>query len=565
MNDYVIYDIECFAHDAMVVFQDTEGNEVGYWHNDFTGLHDFIKNKILVGYNNYYYDDHILTKMLYGWAPEQLKELNDRIIKGEAFVKHVHKDIKSLDCFQQISVVRPSLKKIEGNMGKTILESSIPFDIDRPLTDSEVQEVYEYCSYDVKMTGEIFKKRYHSYFKTKMDLVEMIPAKRMRDTTYRWNTTTISANVLLESPLRQWSTLRVPDHLFDLVPPSVSDMWHKANGFGDDIGKGTATVREFDNDIVFGFGGLHSENVVRKRFSNVVLWDVTSMYPNIIIALDVLGAHTEPYKEILEERTRIKKTDKQRSDTLKLVLNSVYGNLKNKYSMLLNPRAAISVCVYGQIALYELGKRLSNYGEIVQLNTDGVAFIPHSEAYKTVKEPWEKEFKLSLEEDRFKSWIQRDVNNYIAVTEDDYVVTKGGDVGRYHASDMHLFNNNSTRIIDICIVEKLLYNKDVVENLLERLDDPTLFQYILQAGKAYLGTFDEDGKQYNNINRVFAAKGGGVKLMKKRQDGGLVRFPSAPDNMLVWNYENDKLFGFDEVVDLNHYYKLISKRLEAWL
>ena len=45
----------------------------------------------------------------------------------------------SLDCFQQIDVSRPSLKKIEGNMGRMILESSVPFTINRPLTHEEYE------------------------------------------------------------------------------------------------------------------------------------------------------------------------------------------------------------------------------------------------------------------------------------------------------------------------------------------------------------------------------------------------------------------------------------------
>ena len=51
-------------------------------------------------------------------TPQQIKWLNDRIIASEeipAFVKKA--SFKSLDCFQQIDVSMPSLKKIEGNMG----------------------------------------------------------------------------------------------------------------------------------------------------------------------------------------------------------------------------------------------------------------------------------------------------------------------------------------------------------------------------------------------------------------------------------------------------------------
>ena len=83
------------------------------------------------------------------------------------------------------------------------------------------------------------------------------------------------------------------------------------------------------------------------------------MYPHIILNINGLGSATETYKQLLDERVEIKHKDKVRSDALKLILNSVYGNLKNKYSILNNPKCAVTVCAYGQIALYELCKRLS--------------------------------------------------------------------------------------------------------------------------------------------------------------------------------------------------------------
>lgn len=287
-----------------------------------------------------------------------------------------------------------------------------------------------------------------------------------------------------------------------------------------------------------------------------------AMYPNIAINLDVLGPATGKYQDLLTERTKVKHKDKARSDALKLILNSVYGNLGNQYSTLHNPKAQVGVCVYGQISLYELGKRLSQYAEIVQMNTDGVAFVPHDAHYKGVQKQWEEDFGLRLEEDRFDRWIQKDVNNYIAVTEDGDIYTKGGEVGRYNRP--FYFRNNSTRIVDICIVDYLLYGKDVVTSLMEHVDKPELYQHILQAGRTFKGTFDQDGNQYNNVNRVFAVKRDGVLLQKKRQDDGLVRFADAPTQMLVWNDDVDKLENFEEIVDLNFYYQMIKRKLEGW-
>ncbi|SEN20890.1 hypothetical protein [Paenibacillus sp. OV219] len=552
------YDIEVFKFDSFVVFMDEDGNKkLFHDKNNFHGLADYIKGHTLVSYNGYHYDDHILDLMLKGSHQSVIKEMNDAIIRGVKQKTKYH--INSLDTAQQIDVAMPSLKKIEANMGKMILESSVPFDIDRPLTGEEYRESVKYCTYDVEMTKAIYKMRINSYFKPKESLVEMVGQGQ------RWQTTTLSANALLEGmKLTKWSQIRLNGDDFsdlsmlDLVPSEVRDMWLNSK---DD--KGKVTIHEFDNDIEFGFGGLHSVHKTEKVFENVVLLDVQSMYPNIILLINALGKATDKYRNILAERIAVKKTDVVKSNALKLVLNSVYGLLKNQYSDLHNPKAALSVCIYGQIALYELGKRLSKVGTIVQLNTDGVAFIAHGD-YKGIWEQWEEDFNLKLEEDSFSKFWQRDVNNYIGVTKDGKIKCKGGDTSRYAYDSF--FRNNSARILDIALVDKVVYGKSIIDTLTENLDKPELYMYILQAGSTYLGTYDEQGKKYQKINRIFPTrKKGGVRLYKKRTDDGLVSFPDSPEKMYVWNDDVSKLEKFDRIVDLNHYVQVIEKRLEKWL
>lgn len=276
----------------------------------------------------------------------------------------------------------------------------------------------------------------------------------------------------------------------------------------------------------------------------------------------MLGTATERYKEILEERIRIKHTEPDRQAGLKLVLNSVYGLLKSQYSLLFNPKASTTVCAIGQSLLYDLTQRLAPTCEIVQINTDGVAFIPHTDDYKDVWKEWENDYNLVLEQDLFKTFIQKDVNNYIAVEENDIKV-KGGEVSRFHGDA--LFKNNNARILDIALVNKLVHNKDILDTLLEHLDQPHLYQYILQAGRTYQGTYDNDGNKYEKINRVFASKTGELCLFKKRMDDGMVRFADAPMKMFLWNDDCDKLEDFHKIVDLNHYYQIITKRLERWI
>ena len=549
-DGYLFYDIEVFSHDALVVFMDSHKNVVKTFHNDFVGLSDFIKGKTLVGFNNYYYDDKIMIYMLDLKTPKQIKELNDRIIAGDETRYIGKKKFDSLDCFQQIDVSMPSLKKIEGNMGLKILESSVPFDIDRPLTKEEVVEVFDYCQYDVESTIDVFKQRLTSYFQPKFSLVEMLG----KPDAIKWNTTTISANLLLKKPLPKWSNIRVEEEMMELVPSEVRELWLEKE-------KGSVTIQEFDNDIQFAFGGLHGAHKTIKRARDVKLLDVKSMYPHIILILNVLGASSEKYKSILDKRLEVKYINEILSDALKLVLNSVYGNLNSKYSMLYNPKALLSVCVYGQIALYELCRRISPFATILNINTDGIIFEPHDLGYVEAYREWEKEFLLELEEKDFSLFLQKDVNNYIASNE-KRLICKGSDVNLYERDAY--FRTNNARIVDIALVEHLVYGKDVFETLLENVENPRLFQYILKAGHTYKGTFDVQGNQYNKVNRIFASKNEGFCLFKMRHDEGLVRFADTPVNQFLWNQDCNELDNFSNIVDLNHYYQLVIKRLERW-
>ena len=114
------YDIETYPHDSFIVLKDIHKNTVAYFHNStgFDGLMEYVKDSVLCGYNNHYYDDYVISAML-SHIPEQgnanIKRVNDQIILGNGAEILMNSHIVSIDCYQQIDVSRPSLKKIEAN------------------------------------------------------------------------------------------------------------------------------------------------------------------------------------------------------------------------------------------------------------------------------------------------------------------------------------------------------------------------------------------------------------------------------------------------------------------
>lgn len=581
----LVYDLEVFKEDNLAVFVNYDNEIVGLYHNNFLEnladghtetAKELIAGKQLVGYNNHYYDDRILPKMIAGWTPKAIKALNDTIIGGDMNTGRSSKLEGTYDCFQQISVAKPSLKKIEANLGRAIIESGVDFTIDRALTDAEVKEAFDYCIYDTRQTLSVYKMREHNYFLAKHKLVDMIdnPSPKAAD----WNTTTISANILTRRPIRKMPHLELGAKdsngeysAWLAVPESVRELWaHKETG--------KVKLEALGCTFEFGFGGIHAANKSRKVWEDVYQLDVSSMYPTIITNLNILGtgeAH-EKFKNLMDERLRNKKTNPELAATQKIVINSVYGNMRSQYSTLYNPNGAKSVCFYGQSLFWQFAHRLDPIAIIVQANTDGIAVIRRPEIEKvefetrlaTIRDDFQKEFNVNLEVDHFQKLFQRDVNNYVAVYDDGHIKAKGGDVAHY--ADDNPFSTNSVRIVSIAIVEWLLNGTTPKETIMNNLNRPHLFQFVLQAGRTYEGTFDESGKKYQHINRAFAAPEDGVAVFKKRRDGGLVKFPNTPEKMLIHNddlYTDDgenRWADFAESVDLGFYLDLINDKLRKW-
>lgn len=590
MDNLLFYDIEVFKYDSLVVFKDIDNKVVAkFWNNGdpdykadhgFSGISDLIKDKILVGYNNYNYDDYILSMMIERNPPsDYIKKLNDKIINEGTPTIPVSSKIHSIDTMQQIGTGRPSLKQIEGNMGRSIVESAVDFNIDRELTSEEKEIVERYCEYDVESTISIYKLRKKSYFDTKESLISMLPEESQKRVT-RLNTTTISAAILTtDHKLIQWKRPKVPEDLWRNVPGIPDDVWQMWEELTSSMeavtGRGKSkTIQALGCNIVFGLGGLHGAPKKGRVYENVELDDVGSMYPSAITMLDGLGDATELYDSMRKERLRIKHTDPVRASALKLVLNSVYGNFKNEHSKLHNPMASATVCIYGQIAIFALAQMLFDAGfEVININTDGVAFVSQpekAEEHDRIKAAWEERFKgFVLETDHFDKWIQKDVNNYIA-TQGEHIKVKGGDVNKYDTNNY--FANNNCRIVQIALVERLVHGTEPRETLVKNVDNPLLWQYVLKAGPTYDGTVNKNGEKMQNVNRVFAANemfaaahpDKITTLYKLRQDGGIVNYPDAPERMFLWNGDLEELQSVKEFFDFDHYMQIVKKKLEGW-
>lgn len=584
------YDIEVFEYNNMVVFKDIHGNLDKIFTSDKSGLekysefleegylnlYDYLKDKILIGFNNYHYDDFVLQSMVSNKSTGDIKALNDKIIYGKWDFQEKQRTPRvnniTLDTREGLPPM-VGLSMVECNMGKSIIESDVSFTINRPLSPQENLEVLEYCMYDVKQVVEIYKDRKYSHFKPKESLVNMLPEFFRHDyNAYRWSNNSIAVNIIKPERMINKPYFNRKGHedgsILDYMPyQSVVDMWEEIFTLVEEPRTKTVSVDDFGLKIDFAWGGLHATQQGFIERENVKLLDVSSMYPNLILIVNGLQEKSSFYNKMLDYRFHLRDLGYMaEQEPYKLALNSVYGQTRYIYSKIYCPKLTMSICIIGQTVLYQLVKRLHEIGaEIIQANTDGVTY-KYDRKDKLdlyIKEQWENEFNLHLDLEYYDKWVQKDVNNYVAIRDNGKVITKGGDTNLYHSQAF--YSNNNHRIVDIALTDMLLYNTPIEHTIVKNLDDPAKFAMTLNKGGTFDYVGDDNGNKYLNVNRAFACKGtGNFQLFKYRNDGSRTIFPNLPRNIFIYNGELGELHDFRDRVDLQYYYDLAHHKLESW-
>ena len=363
-------DFEVFKEDFLVVLINPDKRTEDVIINDAEALTKYYeenKDEIWVGYNSNRYDQYILKGILCGFNP---KKVNDyMIVKGQPGWKFSSLFNKIPLLSYDVMLSMYSLKQLEGFMGNTIKETSVPFDIDRKLTEEEIAETVKYCKSDVYNTMEVFMRTLNE-FNAVLDLIKTFNLPM----TYISKTKAQLSAIILGCERRKW------DDEFDIsIVPTL------------DIGKYEAVKewflntnnhdykKSFDYDIAgvphkFGWGGVHGAKEKYHSKGLIIHVDVTSYYPSLMIEYGLLTrncAYPEKFKDIYDTRVALKKAGKKKEQApYKIVLNSVYGVSKDRMSLAYDPRQANNVCVNGQLLLIDLIDKLEDIQgfELIQLN-----------------------------------------------------------------------------------------------------------------------------------------------------------------------------------------------------
>ena len=595
----IFYDFEVFKHDWLVVLIDLDAKKETVIINDRDQLQRFYdqhKGVIWAGYNSRHYDQYILKAILCGFDP---KEVNDWIIVEERPGYRFSSLLRNFPLINYDVMPNPpiSLKTLEAFMGHSIKETSVPFDIDRPLTEAELAETVKYCRHDVEETVEVWLRSIEE-FNTTMFFVNHfhLGSDCIGKTKAQLAATILGGN-------RKGKTFddefKFP--ILDCVQLNkykAVASWYK-NPVNHDYRKTQEDVMVAGVPHTFAWGGGHG--AIRQYHGSgvFIVIDVTAYYPSLQKQFKIgyrVMDNPENFEFIHDSNIEFKrKGDKKARQPFKIMDNAISGQMKEPGSALFDPMSNNTICINGQLLLLDLIGHLETAGccQLIQNNTDGIIIKPHDydRDFDTIDDvvwEWEQRTGMKMDFDIFIGHIfQKDVNNYFLIDrETGAVKAKGAYVKKLSDLDYDL------PIVNRAIVEYFTTGA-TPEKTIGACDSLRDFQKVVKVSSKYRYALyspttttekirDEKGRlktvirfsggevQTDKTFRVFASKdrsrGGIYKVsgkMVKGREKNPEKFANTPDHCFIINDDVSAMSIPDEL-DRQYYIDLAWKRLKDY-
>lgn len=596
----LFYDIEAFPQYWCVVVVDDK-NETRHVFEDVPSLRAFYKEnykeQTWVGYNSRQYDAPMLRFIMLGLDPHECSQ--DLIVAGKKWFQFSYNitqqykriPLRNFDCV----LLNKGLKKLEGFRGSNIIESSIPFDTDRILTREEKDEIIGYCTHDVLETRKVFYdtiKEYNAH-------ESLVSAFELEDVHFNKSKAQMAALILdahQQPHYDEWEfeisdTIKIEKYT-DVMEWYLNPENHN---YSKKLQIDVAGVPH-----VFAWGGIHGAILKYQGEGFFINMDVASYYPAMMIEYGYLSRnvmHPEKYKEIRDYRLILKKNKDPRQEPYKIVLNGTYGAMKDKFNALFDPRQANSVCVTGQLLLLDLMEKLEDHCDIIQSNTDGVLVRIYDEKdydkIIAIGQEWSDRTRMILEYETLRKVYQKDVNNYLTVSNDGKVKAKGAWADDWLREDENKQLVPDYTKYDLVILRKALhaYFKDgtPVEDTINNCTDLIDFQKIVMVSRKYdcgihgkpheikwkenyamkkkLELNDSCAELAERHLRVFASTNeehGGI-FKRHAIKKNLNKVADTPVNAFIMNDDITGLSTDGLPLDRQYYIDMVKKRIKAFV
>jgi len=594
----IIFDFEVFPKAVLLgtIIVDKDGEHLQQiWGSD--NIRNFYlshSDDMWVGWNNYEYDNIVLEGILNCKDPYSVsKSVINRTIRPFAHVPKYNFDImRALNTML-------SLKLTELISGSSIETTEVDFELQRELTDEEIEKTNFYNKADLEKTLTNFKAFYH-LFELQLDIIGEfnLPMSRFLNAT----DAQIASAVL--------GAHQKPSLKYDRVAPInyenlslknekllkyyYDEGFRDPNYFAAEQEAMKATGRKYDKhaykeinmihignaSLILGSGGLHYAE--RKcYYKKLIYGDVSGAY-NLVMIYYNLFSRTIPeegiekYKSMFVSQKALKKTNPRKRAAFKTILLAVYGAQMNEKTDLYDPWHGLLVPITLQLFVIDLLEKLEPYVHFVQVNTDGIMFDlndwSEEPIVQTIIKSWEDRTHFELKLGYVYDYYGRDVNNYVMKEEDGSITYKGEafknyDIGPKGYSSGAIFKCTNPPIVAKGLINYLLYDKTPDVTIEENKRDLRCFQIPCNRG-TYEGLVlvetHKDGtitsSPIQSPSRAFASNDHEVITCIKKQKHGkkglaMDKVANTPDNLFVYN---------DEILSDEAYEHIASKIDYSW-
>lgn len=391
----VIYDVECYENFFEYSYKIYDPPESTEKHEAQTiefptakQVQDFIKNFRLVGFNNTKYDDIMLSYAAEGLNTRELYKISQDIIGGQ---RRIYPKFKSYADILDFSSEKKSLKKFEIDLDEIVdhVEMAIPWD--KPVPEELFSTVSAYNRNDVYATEAVWNT-----------------PDRQKDWAARVILSEISGLPPVESNNKHSEKIMFGDDKnaksqFVYTDLSIEFPGYIFNEFGidkelynkDEKGKPIYTTGK---SVYLGFDPSEGGFAWGKRgmYGNVKAFDVASMHPSTMIALNLFGdKYTARLKELVDLRKDLKHGNIEKAreafdgklvkylddpaklkgvaNALKIVINSIYGLTAAHFQNAFKDDRNVDNIVAKRGALFMIGlkKKVEDLGyTVVHCKTD---------------------------------------------------------------------------------------------------------------------------------------------------------------------------------------------------
>ena len=588
------YDFECYSKInwfcvTFINYEDDSDEVVII--NDRNKLAEFYnehKHDIFVGYNSRQYDVGIFKGLL---DSMNVGYVNDKLIKEGKKVFQVVKNAKKYQLYDYDAIIKDkSLKLLEAFMGDDIRETEVDFDIDRPLTDKEIEQTLFYNLHDVKELKKVLKYTWED-FEGQLDIIDLynLPLENVSKTKVQLASKVL--NVIDQHTMDDEFSIRLPETIqlsdkYKFIPEWYMNPknWrykeHLHSESDQHNNQLICTVAGIPH--VFAWGGCHGADDKQAIFEGIILHaDVESMYPTTDIEYDLLSRkfkNPDDFRQMRDFRLELKAQKNSKNKSLKPMINGVYGGSKDRNGAMYDPLMANLTCIFGQLFILDVIDKIEPYCRLLQTNTDGIFVLCENEEMKnkvieTVNSVGER-LRMKFEIEEYSKLIQKDVNNYIAVTKDGELECKGAMVKHNKPLD------NNLPILNDAVRNYLAYGIPI-EKTINECDELIKFQNVIKLSAKYkevwLGNVITTGDKVTSVNgELLKGKVHRTFASKRVEDGGIFKskiekgvktyekFANTPDHLFIDNSDiHDK--DIPEYLDKQFYINEAKKRVEMFL